>query len=414
MKKSACLATVIAAALLSATVAFANAADEARLLLALPKVFARADRQYRMLTALAEAESAKAGAWRLPKTFENGELRFSDVYWWTSGFVPGSLWYLYEATGDGLWREKATLFTEKQEPVTEVTDNHDIGFMLYCSVGNALRVTGDRAKWGWMLERGAKNLASRFQPDLGLIQSWDPVDMNGHRTHRAVIIDNMMNLELLAWAARYAGNAKAGEIAISHAKTTSARHFRPDGSVYHIVDYWNDSTNICAYLAGQGANAAGTWSRGQGWAIYGFTAMARETGDREILDRAVKSADWWLAAANTPADLIPYWDFQAPKIPDEERDTSAASLVASGLLELSKLIAADDPSRAAAYRERAVRMLIALSSDAYLAAEGSNGGFILMHATGNKTCGGEIDVPLTYADYYFLEALLRFKNLHAE
>ena len=408
MTKSALSVPFLAAALVVATGACADNSDEARLAAALPKVFARADRQYRILTDRAEAESAKAGEWRLPRTFENGELKFSDVYWWTSGFVPGSLWYLYEATGDAYWREKAVRFTARQEPITKVTDNHDIGFMLYCSVGNALRVTGDRGKWGPMLEQGAKNLCSRFQPDLGLIQSWDPVNMNGHQTHRAVIIDNMMNLELLEWAARHAGDTKAGEVALSHARTTSARHFRADDSVYHIVDYWNDSTNICAYLAGQGANAAGTWSRGQGWAIYGFTMMARETGDAGLLARAIRSADWWLAAANTPADLIPYWDFQAPKIPDEERDVSAAALVASGLLDLSKLVAASDPKRAAAYRERAVKMLLALSSDAYLAAEGTNGGFLLLHATGNKTCGGEIDVPLTYADYYFLEALLKF------
>ena len=411
MTKSALSVSFLAATLVAATGAFADAADEALLTAALPKVFARADRQYRMLTDRAEEESARVGAWRLPKTFEKGKLVFSDVYWWTSGFVPGSLWYLYEATGDAFWREKATRFTERQEPITKVTDNHDIGFMLYCSAGNALRVTGEREKWGTMLEKGAKNLSARFQPDLGLIQSWDPVNMNGHQTHRAVIIDNMMNLELLEWAARYAGDAKAGEVALSHARTTSVRHFRADDSVYHIVDYWNDSTNICAYLAGQGASAAGTWSRGQGWAIYGFTMVARETGDAGLLSRAIRSADWWLAAANTPADLIPYWDFQAPKIPDEERDTSAAALVASGLLDLSRLVAVSDPVRAAAYRERAVKMLLALSSDAYLAAEGANGGFLLLHATGNKTCGGEIDVPLTYADYYFLEALLRFKSM---
>lgn len=411
MTKSAPFLPLLAAALLVAAGAFADPADEAKLAAELPKVFARADRQFRILADKSEKMSALIGDWRLPRSYEKGKMVFSDVYWWTSGFFPGSLWYVYEATGDRFWLEKATLFSERQKPITEVTDNHDIGFMLYCSVGNALRITGDREKWGWMLEQGAKNLCTRFRPDLGLIQSWESQVWMGHQLHRPVIIDNMMNLELLEWAAKNAGDETAGRVALSHAKVTAVRHFRADDSVYHVIDYQNDNTNIFAYLAGQGANAGGTWARGQGWAIHGFATMARETGDKDILARAVKSADWWLAAPNTPADFIPYWDFNAPQIPNEERDASAAAVTASGLLELSKLVAGSDPERSAAYRERAVKMLLSLASDEYLAAEGTNGGFLLKHSTGHKPQMGEVDVPLTYADYYFLEALLRFKGM---
>lgn len=402
--------TLLAVAVFATTGVLADSPDETRLANLLPKVFARADRQYRLLAAKTSEESARAGAGRQPRTFEKNKLVFSDVLWWTSGFFPGSLWYLYEATHDPFWREQAERFTEAQRPVASVTDNHDIGFMLYCSAGNALRITRDRGKWEPMLAAGATNLCTRFRPDLGLIQSWDSVNFNGHQTHRPVIIDNMMNLELLEWAAKNVGDTKAGEVALAHARTTSARHFRADDSVYHIVDYWDDSTNVCAYLAGQGASAAGTWARGQGWAIYGFTMMARETGERGFLERAMRSADWWLAAPNTPSDFIPYWDFNAPKIPAEPRDASAAALVASGLLELSTLVAAEHPAKAVDYRKRAVKMLLSLCSDEYLAAEGENGGFILRHSTGHKPQMGEVDVPLSYADYYFLEALLRFRS----
>lgn len=408
MKKLTALAASTAALVIISGCDEIENHDEARLKAEIPRIFERADKQFRILSAACEAETQKTGKWQLPRTTHNGKLVFSDVYWWTSGFFPGSLWLLYEGTGDDFWKEKATLYTLNQKPITEVTDNHDIGFMLYCSVGNALRITGDREKWGWMLEKGAKNLCTRFHEDLGLIQSWDAMNWHGNMLHRPVIIDNMMNLELLEWAKKNANDKKAGDISLSHALVTSLRHFRADSSAYHVVDYHAENANINAYLAGQGANAGGTWARGQAWAIYGFTMMARETGNPEILDRAIKCADWWINAKPTPDDCIPYWDYGAAKIPNEPRDASAAACAASGLMELSTIVKG---AKGKIYRERAVKMLLSLAGDEYLSAEGSNSGFLLKHSTGNKPRGGEVDVPLTYADYYFLEALLRFKTL---
>lgn len=374
----------------------------------IPMVFERADKQFRTLMELTLQETEKAGEWRLPRTYEGGTNRFANVTWWTSGFFPGSMWYLYEYTKDGFWLENAVKFTECQKPITEYVGNHDIGFMLYCSAGNALRLTGDREKWGWMLEKGAKNLCSRFQEDLGLILSWNSHTNQGNLLQRPVIIDNMMNLELLEWARKNADDKRAGEVSMSHALETSRRHFRNDSSAFHVVDYRFNDRNVFAYHAGQGASAAGTWARGQAWAIYGFTMMARETKNAEILDRAVKCADWWINAKPTPDDFIPYWDYSAVNIPNEERDASAAAITASGLLELSEIVGG---AKGRKYRTHAVKMLSSLASDEYLASEGTNGGFLLKHSTGHKPVNSEVDVPLTYADYYFLEALLRFKAL---
>jgi hypothetical protein len=361
----------------------------------LPGLFRDAAGQYRgMLTQLEGTRDA------FPRRWEKGRLVTVGPKEWTSGFFPGSLWLLYEATREEEWKREAMRYTAMLEPVRHYTGNHDIGFMLYCSFGNGLRLANPDGYREVLLD-GAAALCKRYVPSLGMIRSWDSYK-------NPVIIDNMMNLELLMWAAKQSGEARFREIAVSHADQTDRRHFRPDGSAYHIVDYNPATGKILGYHAGQGASADGPWARGQSWGLYGFTMMFRETRKPGYLARAVKSADFLIGHRNLPADAVPYWDYGAAGIPNEPRDASAAAIMAGALLELATFVEAP---RAARYRDTAVRQLLALSSPAYRAPVGGNGHFLLMHGVGHLPGNSEIDVPLNYADYYYLEALLRFRRL---
>ena len=360
-----------------------------------PNAFAAAAEQYRGMLKRLDGTANK-----LPRRWENGQLVTVDPTEWTSGFFPGSLWYLYEFTQAPEWKDAALKYTAMLEPVRHYTGNHDIGFMLYCSYGNGLRLAQPEGYREVLLD-GAAALCTRFVPKLGMIRSWDTYN-------NPVIIDNMMNLELLMWAAKQSGESRFREVAVSHADQTHARHFRPDGSAYHIVDYNPASGKVFGYYAGQGASADGPWARGQSWGLYGFTMMFRETRKPAYLARALASAEFLCGHRNLPADKIPYWDYEAAEIPYAPRDVAAGSIMASALLELSAFA---EPSKAARYRDTAVRQLLALSSPAYRAAAGENGNFILLHGVGHLPGVSEIDVPLNYADYYFLEGLLRFKNL---
>ena len=378
----------------------ADAPDPAEALRAMtPNSFTAAAAQYRgMLTRLGGAPDA------FPRRWENGQLVTIGPKEWTSGFFPGTLWYLYEYTQAPEWKDAALRYTAMLEQIRHFTGNHDIGFMLYCSYGNGLRLANP-AGYREVLLDGAAALCKRYIPSLGMTRSWD------HGSYTCpVIIDNMMNLELLMWAAKQSGDTRFSDVAHSHADQTHLRHFRPDGSAYHIVDYNPHSRKIMAYHAGQGASADAPWARGQSWGLYGFTMMHRETKKPEYLARAVSLADFLVNHRNLPADKIPYWDYEAAEIPHAPRDSSAAAIMASALLELSGYV---EPAKAARYRDTAIRQLLTLSSPAYRAPIGENGNFILMHGVGHLPGTSEIDVPLNYADYYFLEALLRFKNLQS-
>ena len=365
---------------------------------------------YRALLKAMEPE----GPDKFPKRFQNGKLVTIRPKDWCSGFFPGSLWYLHELTGEAFWREQAAAYTERLiEPLRHDANNHDVGFRTYCSAGNALRITGDR-RYAEFLHDTAAALRTRYDPKLGLIRSWNSKGGRRYDPNYMVIVDNMMNLELLEWDAKNGGSPESDVISRSQADITDRHHFRPDGSAYHILDYNVDTRKIRGIFAGQGACVEGTWSRGQAWAISGYTVMHRETQNPRYLARAMSAADYWLNEPNVPADGIPYWDFKALEIPNEPRDASAAAIVASALLELCKFAPAP---KAAIYRAGAVRILTSLASPAYFAAQGENGDFLLRHCVGNKPGriatgkDGEVDVPLNYADYYFLEALLRLKNL---
>jgi len=384
----------------------AGEVEEAALAASLPEVFAKSAAHYRALEAAATPLMKDAkGVCRTPHGWKakDDALDMRDIYWWTSGHFPGSLWYLYEATGDEFFKTRATVWTEILAPVADYTGNHDIGFMIYCSYGNARRLL-KTDKYDALLVRAAGSLCTRFNDKLGLIRSWGSVT----DTKKFLVIpDNLMNLELLECASRISGEARYAQVARSHATKTMAHHFRADGGTYHVLDYCQADGRVQGVARGQGANCETAWSRGQSWAIYGYTMMFRETKDRAYLNFAMKTADYAIGHPNMPADGVPYWDYGAP---GEERDTSAAAIMASGLLELSTLAPA---AQAPVYRAFAVKQLTALASPAYYAAAGENGDFLLKHGVGHKPANSEVDVPLDYGDYYFLEALLRFKALRA-
>ncbi len=339
----------------------------------------------------------------LPRTIdEKGKVVTVAPEDWTSGFFPGCLWLIYEHTRDDTWKQRATDYTTRLEALKTYGGTHDLGFMLGCSYGQGYRITQESA-WRDVLITGAHTLAGRFSEKTGCIRSWDfgPWQF-------PVIVDNMMNLELLTWASRESGEQSLLNVALTHADTTEKHHFRPDSSSFHLVDYHPDTGAVLKKQTVQGAADGSAWARGQAWALYGYTAMFRETREPDYLARAAAVADFFLGHPRLPADGVPYWDFDAPGIPDVPRDSSAAAITSSALFELAGFV---EPERAAVYRAFAVKQLRSLASPAYRAGVGANGGFILMHATGHHPEGREIDVPLVYGDYYFLEALTRFDAL---
>jgi unsaturated chondroitin disaccharide hydrolase len=344
-------------------------------------------------------------------TNADGSPRNRPASWWCSGFFGGSLWYLFEQTRDPKWKAAAHRWTMAVAGQQTNTRTHDLGFMLYCPFGNGYRLTQNPAYRPIMLT-GANSLATRFRPDYGVIKSWDGFkDNTGQSFDYPVIIDNMMNLEFLFWAARMSGNAQLRDICLRHADSTLKNHFRLDGSSYHVVCY-GDSGSVLAKRTHQGYADESAWARGQAWALYGYTTMYRETKQQKYLTQARRIADFFLNHPNLPADKIPYWDFNAPGVdsldlPNQERDASAGAIAASALLELSTY----GGSAARLYRASAEQMLRSLGSPAYRATAGENNFFILKHSVGHKPARSEVDVPLVYADYYYLEALLRYDAL---
>ncbi len=357
-------------------------------------------------TAPLLAASLEGGVVRTPSTYINGEIDFVPIDDWVSGFFAGTLWYLYEYTGDEKWREGAIRHTEILDPIQYLTWHHDVGFMIYCSYGNGLRLTNNQ-DYIKVITTTAESLSTRFHEAPGVILSWN-VDRGwqGERGWKyPVIIDNMMNLELMFEASKMSGNDKYHDIAIRHADRTIEEQFRADGSTYHVVDYDPLSGAVRRRCTAQGYADESAWARGQAWSIYGYTTCYRYTQDKKYLDQAIISHDFIFSHRNLPTDLVPYWDYNAPNQPDEPRDASSAAITASALYELYTYTQNEE------YRITADKIIESLSSDAYRAKGGENGGFILMHSVGSIPHGSNIDVPLNYADYYFLEALLRKQKL---
>ncbi|MBD8983351.1 MAG: glucuronyl hydrolase [Bacteroides cellulosilyticus] len=352
------------------------------------------------------AKEMEAKENRLPKTYENGVLQTANYKSWISGFFPGVLWYLYEDTPTEELKKYAELYTLRVMPAKDMTSTHDLGFMLYCSFGNGYRLTGNKSYMD-VMKVGAESLASRYNDKVGAIKSWN----SNRKWQFPVIIDNMMNLEFLSFMALNTGNNRFKEIADKHAKTTLSNHFRSDNSCYHVVSYDTITGIPHAKQTHQGYADNSSWARGQAWALYGYTMMYRETNNKVYLEQARKVALFIKNHPNLPEDKVPYWDFDAPDIPKAYRDASAAAIMASAFLELSSLDKSEDRIEWLKLGEQQIR---SLSSPLYLAEPNTNGGFILKHSVGNFNKKSEVDVPLTYADYYYVEALLRLKRMQNE
>jgi unsaturated chondroitin disaccharide hydrolase len=331
----------------------------------------------------------------VPRSFVEGKYNMVKPSDWTSGFVAGNYWFMYELTGDENWKKTAVENTVKLDGIQYMTNTHDIGFMVYCSYGNAYRVTKDEA-YKKVILQAAASLSTRFNPKVGCIRSW-----SFGRWQFPVIIDNMMNLEMLFWASKISGDPKYREIAIQHANTTLKNHFRDNMSSYHLVDYDTITGKPVKKQTYQGLNDESSWARGQAWGLYGFTVSYRETGDKKYLEAAKKIAKY--IAQNLPEDKVPYWDFNAPVTPQTERDCSAASITASALYILSSLT--DDSNSKTEFITLANQIMNSLSSPAYLNNYGEGGGFLLKHYVGGKLLKLEVDACVNYADYYYLEAL---------
>lgn len=340
---------------------------------------------------------------KLPRSIPTGskEWKFIDYKDWTSGFWPGELWYLYEVTGDNKWKLQADKFSRYLTPLSvSKASDHDLGFQVFNSFGNGYRLTKNK-EYKEIILKTADTLATLYNPKVGTIQSWPHNDFGGHNT----IIDNMMNLELLFWASKNGGNKSLYSIAVKHAETTMNNHFRPDYSSYHVLIYDYETGKKIKGRTAQGFSDSSMWARGQAWGIYGFTMVYRETKEKKFLEFAHKIARVYLDRLTTE-DLIPYWDFDAPGIPNEPRDASAAAIVASGLLELSTYT--KDKILKEEYQTKAKKMIVSLSEN--YQSRDVNSAFLL-HSTGHKPAGSEIDCSINYADYYYLEALLRLQKL---
>ncbi len=357
----------------------------------------------------------------LEKLEEGGKIDYSmqprnilsdEKYWncrkvskeeWTGGFWPGILWYDYEATQNDTIRVLAEKYTESLELFSRIPAyDHDLGFLVFCSYGNGYRLTHNPVYRDVILAT-ADSLATLFNPKVGTILSWPRnVEMlGGHNT----IMDNMINLEMLFWAARNGGDRRLFDVAVSHADKTMENQFRPDYSSYHVAVYDTVTGKCIKKCTHQGYSDDSMWARGQAWAIYGYTVVFRETGNPKYLEFAERLVDTYMK--NLPDDYVPYWDFNAPDIPNAPRDASAACVVASALLEMSGFYGNGKGEK---YRKAAEKMLCSLSSDKYQSRE-RNVAFLL-HSTGHWPAKSEIDASIIYADYYYIEALMRLKRLN--
>lgn len=361
------------------------------------------------LTLLAE-EACKSGELLNPYTIEkDGSVKYIPIDDWCSGFFPGSLWNLYALTYDTKWKELAEVYTETLDSIQYLTWHHDVGFMIGSSFLNGYRLTG-KESYKPVIIQTARSLSTRFRPGAGVIQSWDADrGWQGERGWKCpVIIDNMMNLELMFEASRLSGDSTFYRIAVRHADTTMKHHFRNDYSCYHVVDYDPDNGEVRKRQTAQGYADESAWARGQAWALYGYTLCYRYTKDEKYLHQAEHVCQFIFTNKHLPEDLIPYWDYDAPGIPDEPRDASSASCMASALYEL------DGYCPEKGYKKLADQIMESLASPAYQAKVGENGHFLLMHSVGSLPHNAQIDVPLNYADYYFLEALIRKRDAESE
>lgn len=360
-------------------------------------------KQYRYL-------SAKVQSGEYPKSWDDKsqKLETSNSEWWCSGFYPGTLLYLNEAVAAPDLEKQALVFLEDLKKEQNNTTTHDLGFMMYCSFGNAQRLHPSK-EYEAILMQSAKSLITRYNPITKCIKSWDSAPWNhASADEMPVIIDNMMNLELLFWASRYSGDPVYRDVAVNHANTTLQNHFRPDYSSYHEIVYDTRDGKVTKKITNQGTADESSWARGQAWGLYGYVVMYRETKDSKYLEQANHIANYILNHPNMPKDMVPYWDYNAPGIPNALRDSSAAAITASALIELSHYT---DKLLSENYIKASATIINTLLSSEYFADFKTNGGFLLKHGVGNMPNKTEIDAPLSYGDYYLIEALLRYKKI---
>jgi rhamnogalacturonyl hydrolase YesR len=342
----------------------------------------------------------------IPRTLDkDGKIVYVPIDDWTSGFFAGSIWFTYKLSNNNKWLPLAEKYTERLDSVKYLKCHHDVGFMIGSSYLNGYRQTGNE-KYKEVIVETAKSLSTRFRPNAGILQSWNvDKDWQSKRGWKCpVIIDNMMNLEILFEATKFSGDSSFYKIAVSHANKTLANHYRDNNSCYHVVDYDPETGEVRSKETAQGYDNESSWARGQAWGLYGYTVCYRYTKNPIYLEQAKKIYDYIFTEKTLPKDLIPYWDYNAPNIPNEPRDVSAATVSASALYEMSMYL----PEKK--YKLTADKIIATLSTPAYRAEIGTNGNFILKHSVGSIPHNNEIDVPLNYADYYFLEALVRKRD----
>ena len=340
----------------------------------------------------AQAEYIIPQEGKIVVSYKDGAIKTANIHNWVSGFLPATLWLLYDFSHDEQIKEYAEILTRRQEGVKNYARTHDLGFMVYCPFGNAYRITQE-LYYKDVIKQTAATLATRFTPAVGAIRSWDTGRKSNRENDYMVIIDNMMNLEMLEWCGYHS-------IARKHADTTLKNHFREDGSAYHILVYNENTGKIVETRSGQGESTTSAWARGQSWGLYGFTMMYRMSGDERYLQQAERIANYLISRLE--GDYIPNWDYDSVI---KQKDSSAGAIMASALLELYSITGNKT------YRRTAERQLKALISDEYMAKLGENGNFILKHGAGNLPGNSEIDVPLSYGDYYFVEAALRYLSM---
>jgi hypothetical protein len=336
---------------------------------------------------------------QIPRTVEDGKMQGTASGSWTSGFFPGVLWQLYDVGRQDELKEAALNWQSIVEKEKLDSTTHDLGFKLYCSFGQAWRITGEE-QFKEVFLTAARTLCSRYNPTVGALRSWD------HHEDLwpfPVIIDNMMNLEMLYEATRLTGDSSFYHIATQHAETTLKNHFRADYSSYHVISYDPLTGEVLKKNTHQGYSHESAWSRGQAWGLYGYTVAYRYTRQPEFLAQAQKIANFIFTHPRLPEDLIPYWDFDAPNIPDEPRDVSAATVAASGLFELSTY----DAENADRYLDWANHILASLEEEKY---QSHVAPFFLQHSVGSIPGEFEMDAPIIYAEYYYLEALRRSQD----
>jgi unsaturated chondroitin disaccharide hydrolase len=336
-----------------------------------------------------------------PEQAEHGQWVCVDNGGWVGGHWVGLLWLAYAHTGDTALESAARQWAARLAPRQDDATTHDLGFLFLLSHVLGAQITGDASLKAPALT-AAQTLARRFNPKGNFIQAWGPLDAPDELRGRT-IIDTMMNLALLFWASQETGDPQYAQVATAHARTSLARHVRPDFSTAHVADFDPETGDFLKQDTHQGLSATSCWSRGQSWAVYGFGDCYRATGDVAFLKAARRLADY--ALRRLPPDGVLYWDYDSPFIPDDVHDSSAAAILASGLLKL----AAIEPDVALAERWRSAALSILESLWRNYSSRRTAEPFILLHGTRAKP-HGLLDHGLIYGDYYFVEALTTVKN----